>query len=268
MITLIERNLHDALPVLCQTIMKKGRKIDSKILRVDRPVSVTLCQPMERCSFHGETKPSPFAFFSAGRQTIFANIEGIQVVGKQLREDKTGMPIPVNLHDTYTTFQQNQEGRIDAFIACRNSDPMQDSIITSMVQEVLAHLADAEVGILRWISPNVHIDIDAAGDICEKMAAKCDLSSPYGTAEVAPHKMIDIPMNRWIREMDTFIKLQHRGNYADLFFSNVVVPLHQAGIAAKEKQFHLAMTQLDACFATDWKRACYNWVVSQSLVTP
>jgi len=268
MLCIEDRNLHEALPTMCKLLTKRGYKIaDDKVLRLDGPLSIKIMKPIERVSFHSDLVMDPFAFFFAGMQMLFANVKGLQEFGKMLREDKVGMAFVVNILDTYAVFQRNRERDLDVFVTGRSSDPIQDTIVTSMMQEVMAHLADCPVGSLTWQSTNVHIDIERAGESCEKVAAEIDKGSPYAAGDVKPHKIIDIPMNRWLRELDTFSKQQHRGTYTELFFSNVVTPLYQAGISLKEGMFGQAQAQLDACFATDWRKACYNWTISQSLRT-
>lgn len=268
MLCIEERNLHEALPTMCKLLVKRGYRIEDKILRLDGPLAINLSRPVERVSFHADLVMDPFAFFFAGMQMLFANVKGIQQFGKLLREDKNGMAYVVNILDTYAIFQRNRNRDLDVFVTGRSSDPIQDTIVTSMFQEVLAHLADCPVGTLTWQSTNVHIDLDRAGDACDKVAEQVGKGSPYSVGEVTPHAIIDIPMNRWLRELDTFSKQQHRGTYTDLFFSNVVTPLYQAGISLKEGMFGQAQAQLDACFATDWRKACYSWVISKSLRTP
>lgn len=198
---------------------------------------------------------------------IFANIEGLQTFGKLLREDKIGMAYIANINDTFVTFQRNKDRNLDMFITGRSSDPIQDTVVISMIQEIMARLADCKVGNLWWQSMNVHIDVERAEKACQALADKDAAPNPYD-GEVAPHAMIDIPMNRWIREIDTFTKLQHRGSYTDFFFSNVVVPLHQSGVSLKNGQYNQALTQLDSCAASDWRKACYNWIISESMRTP
>lgn len=269
MLNLESRNLHECMPTFCKLLMKRGKKIaDDTVLRLDGPVAIKLQKPSERVAFHSDMLMNPFSFFFAAMQMLFVNVKGIQQFGKMLREDKIGMPMTVNVNDTYTTFQRNSNRDLDSFVVGRSSDPYQDTVIVSTMQELLAHLADCPVGSLTWQSMNVHIDIERAGEACESLSKQVDQGSPYSEGVVQAHPIIDIQMNRWTREMDTFTKLQHRGTYTDLFFSNVVVPLHQAGIALKEEEYGLAQTQLDACFATDWRKACYNYIVSQSLRTP
>lgn len=272
MMYLHERNIHEAMPAICRLLEKFGKRIESEktsILRLDGPLSLELEEPRERVNFHREIRLNPFAFFFAALHMLVTNMKGIQQFGKQFREDKTGAVLEVNVNDTYVTLQRTDQG-IDALIACRSSNPIQDTIIVSTMQEMLAYLADCGVGSLWWVSQNVHIDLTKAEETSRKLAEKCEQGSPYSAKvdEVEPFALIDIPVNRWLREADTFAKLQHRGSYADLFFSNVVVPMHQAGISLQNQQFGLAQTQLDACFASDWRKACTAWVIGESLRTP
>jgi len=268
MLCIQERNLHESLPIMCKLLLKRGQTIaDGKVLRLDGPVAITLTKPMERVSFHRELKMNPFAFFMAGMQMLFANLPGLKQFGKFLREDKIGLPYNTMINDTYASFQRNSVKDLDAFVTGRSSDPIQDTIIVSMIQEILAHAADCPVGKLTWQTTNLHIDIEKAKASCEKVAEAIEQESPYSTGEIRPHKIIDIPLNRWERELDTYSKQQHRGTYTDLFFSNVVVPIYQAGTSLQHEGFGLAQTQLDSCFAEDWRKACTAWVLSESLRT-
>lgn len=269
MLCIQERNLHEALPMICKLILKRGYEVaDGKVLRLGGPVALTLTHPRERVNFHRSLRMNPFAFFFASMQMLFVNQQGLQQFGKMLREDKIGMAFQTMVNDTFATFQRNRERDLDCFVTGRSSDPIQDTIILSMMQEVLAHLADCQVGTLTWQSTNIHIDMEVAKTACVETAKALEQGSPYAAGDAEPHAIIDIPFKRWLRELDTFTKQQHRGTYSDLFFSNVVVPIHQAGIAVQQGQFGMAQTQLDSCFASDWRNACTAWVIQESINTP
>jgi hypothetical protein len=269
MLCIQERNLHESLPIMCKLLLKRGYEVaDGQVLRLDGPMAITLTKPTERLIFHRDFKLNPFSFFFAGMQMLFANVRGLQDFGKILREDKVGMPLQVNVNDTFVIFQRAQNRDLDAFVTGRSSDPVQDTIIVSTLQEMIAHLAGCGIGTLTWQSTNVHIDVERAKTSCEKVAEAIEQGSPYSAGEISAHKIIDIPFKRWHRELDTFSKQQHRGTYSDLFFSNIVVPIYQAGISLQQGQYGMAQAQLDSCFAEDWRKACTAWIISESINTP
>ena len=269
MICIQERNLHEALPTMCKLLVKRGHRVaDDKVVRLDGPVSIELLKPKERVSFHPDLVVNPFAFFFAGMQMLAANIDGMKTFGKQLREDKVGMVFVVNVLDTYASFQRNRDRDLDCFVTGRSSDPIQDTIITSMMQELLAHLADCPVGSLWWQSMNVHVDADRALEACKFVANLKGAGSPYSSQFVEPYPLIDVPMNRWVRDLDTFGKNPNASIYSDSFFSGVMVPIHRAGIALQQEQFANAHKHLDTLAASDWYQACHQWIVAKSLRTP
>lgn len=263
MYVLEERNISEAIPTFCRLVLKEGRK-SGDILRMDGPVSIKLSQPRERVIFHREIGTSPFYFFGIAMQALRDNIEDLRKLGFSMRSDSSGTPYIMRAESSFVTVQKI-DPLLDLTVTSIASDPMQDAVVLSVVQEFMAHSAGGDMGSLYWTSSNVHIDMAKVGEYAEKMADKVGERSPYTKGEVAPHRLIEIPLKRWTREFDTFMKLGHRGSYVDPFFSDVAVPFHQASVSFKEKLFGPAMDQMNACLATDWQRIGQSFITSKSL---
>ena len=233
---------------------------NAPVRRLGRPVHVEIQNPTQRVVFHPETNSNPFVFFFGSLNSILLNLKPLSTVGKMLGEERRGIPQILFINDTYSSYFEADDGRLAVHVASRSADFVQDCVHASVVQEFVAKVADMEIGTMWWTSSNVNVMKKTYEDVVVKMAEKAP-SDPYADGTVKPYRMLGITPNRWTRELDTFVKTKGKSSFSDLFFSNVAIPLLEAGEALNTKNFDKARMEAAGCFATDWGTACREWVV-------
>jgi hypothetical protein len=256
-----ERNLYHALPVMAKGLIDCGYDAGEDVFRAMDPITIQVDYPKERVMFYRSAEFNPFSFLAGALHIILVNAKGIKDFGKSLREDRVGTPHQIQIGNAYTIFQRNEDRNLAAHMYSLNPDPVQDLIVISVIQELLANLADCGVGGAWWTSSNVHVIKTRALQHFEKLAAEKTKEFYHGE----PYPIKSVSSKHWFNDLAVYNKLQHRGNYKDLFFSSVVSPLIQAGVALQNRAYGLAQQKIAGCVATDWKKAADDFIIRRSL---
>lgn len=198
------------------------------------------------------------------RRQVLAMWDGSRDLGS------TSKDIPCNLT---ATFQVGPDERLDMMVSNRSNDLIwgaygANAVHFSMLQEYVAASLGREVGTYTQVSANTHV-YEPHWPLMRLLAAQAPMppstyNDHYSTGRTATFPMVTIQIGPWERELDTFMKLQHRSEYRDPFFQEVAKRLWMSYVQFKDKanphRFRNARVALVGCPAFDWSRACTEWL--------
>jgi hypothetical protein len=188
-----------------------------------------------------------------------------------LRQNAT-RDVPCNT----SVFVQIVSGALDILVSNRSNDLVwgaygANAVHFSFLQEVLAARIGVPVGKYTQFSMNTHIYerhwelarvlSDHAPDVMSgQRAADAD---PYSLRGVAPYPIVKDPKT-WMGDLDRFLDGVTRG-YANPFFTEVAVPLRDTwalwkSMRGNPRRTDVALTLIEGCAATDWRRAALEWL--------
>lgn len=178
-----------------------------------------------------------------------------------------GKDVPCNVT---ATFQINADGKLDMSVFNRSNDIVwgcygANAVHFSALLEYMATSIGVEVGGYWQISVNWHGYIATAGPLMEAGPDAFMPDCPYSLGEVQPYPLMQTPQEVWDRDLTTFLKFHAVTRYySDPFFQEVALPIAVAWNNYKtgqgEGRFESALTVLQGCAATDWRRACVEWI--------
>ena len=156
-----------------------------------------------------------------------------------------------------------------------------NAVHMSMLQEYMAFSIGVKVGEYYQISNNYHAYWDVYEPLLEKFLEKDYLdfyaqkgfidSNPYTIGNISPYPMINTDKTTWDIDLNNFIEnilqdsllLLHNGErnfYEDSFFREVAVPISNTWDLYRMEKREEAMTEIQKCVATDWHKACWEWL--------
>lgn len=174
-----------------------------------------------------------------------------------------GKDVPCN---TQIIFSISVYGNLDMSVFNRSNDIVwgaygANAVHMSMLQEFMAAAIGVPIGEYWQISNNWHSYLE----VFEKHKCVKDLkwNDPYdGEVEVYP--MVNSPINEWLEDLEMFISQGVVTGSRDKFFRKVVHPMWNAWFAWKnkddKKRIDTAIALMQDCQATDWKKACVEWL--------
>jgi len=176
-----------------------------------------------------------------------------------LGKDSKDIPCNLAVH-----FSINANGHLDMIVFNRSNDIIwgcygANAVHFSMLHEVMAAWLAVPVGIYRQVSSNWHAYIKV-------MAAHADIlkrpyDNPYEDEIVAAYPMVSVEIPIWFQDLEIFMEEGPIVGFRDPFFRRVVVPIWNSWFAYKKKDIDGALEIIDQCQATDWKRACREWMI-------
>jgi hypothetical protein len=89
------------------------------------------------------------------------------------------------------------------------------------------------------------------------------LSNPYIEGLVEPYPMVNVDVTTWLQDLDMFMQEGPVVGFRDKFFRKVATPIWVAWAAYKSTdpdRFKMAQDAISNCAATDWKKACSEWL--------
>jgi thymidylate synthase len=182
--------------------------------------------------------------------------------------------IPCNTHVYFNA--RGIHNRLDMTVCCRSNDVVwgcygSDAVTFGFLHEYVAARAGLPIGVYRQVSNNWH----AYEEPFKKMKCLEGLTNknPYRRCEVEPYPLMheETDPDVWDEDLATLFRwIATDGpillNWHDPFFALVVAPLYRAWDIYKNKQmkrdfrWRRAMEQISLCDATDWRRACREWL--------
>lgn len=199
------------------------------------------------------------------RRQVLAMWDGSRDLGSESKD------IPCNLT---VTFQIGVTGALDIMVSNRSNDLVwgaygANAVHFSYLQEYVAAALGVAVGTYTQVSANTHV-YEPHWGLMKHLAAQAPMppgpgfADAYSCDRATPFPLVNIPIGRWERELDTFMRLQHRSEYVDPFFQNVAKPMFMSYVSFKEKanpsRFHNARVLARQIVALDWQRACVEWL--------
>lgn len=168
--------------------------------------------------------------------------------------------------------QLNAQGELDLMVCNRSNDMIwgcygANAVHFSVLLEYMAARIQRPVGRYHQVSMNTHVYQDRHGAMLHALAEEApDIRPrpcPYELEQVAPVPLVSTPISEWDR--DLYLLLSSGSNYTfqDPFFEHVAKPLmraHTRYSADTPNRYADARGELEACQATDWKRAATEWI--------
>lgn len=158
------------------------------------------------------------------------------------------------------------DGRLDMTVENRSNDMIwgaygANAVHFSMLQEFMAGWIGVPLGHYWQISTNFH----AYTQTMEKHSSLLTLSpgfDDYTLGNVEPFPMVNTPIESWMQELSIFMDNPSAIGFQDKFFKKVAVPIAAAWHHYKKKDSMAAINCLiDNCVASDWQKACIEWIV-------
>lgn len=158
------------------------------------------------------------------------------------------------------------DGRLDMTVENRSNDMIwgaygANAVHFSMLHEYMASRIGVKVGYYFQISTNFHAYVSTLEKHQDVMGLVLPEADPYAMGVVEPFPMMNIDPERWEQELGMFMSEGDQAvGYSDPFFRRVAVPMLTAWRAYKRKDYGFAMGMCEGIVATDWARACFEWV--------
>lgn len=196
-----------------------------------------------------------------------------------------GNDVPCN---TMATFQMDEEGHLNLVVFNRSNDIVwgcygANAVQFSTLLEYMAFRIGCKVGTYTQISVNWHAYeatysplygsmLDEAMEHGDKDLGKyIEELCPYELREVQPYPLAhpSTDPEAWDRSLTRLLRGNGRAPVAaqweDPFFEDVALPILRTHDAYKdtplgEERFKRSLEQLAGCKATDWYKACSEWI--------
>lgn len=140
----------------------------------------------------------------------------------------------------------------------------------SYFQQYVADCLGWSVGDYHQITANLHYYTSLTGDkYATLMNSGLDDCDQYRNITNRPYDlMVDLIRDDWMEELNMFINKADGGQIDPLyaarirsdFISTVLLPLYQAWVCRKDKDYQGAYTWVNECAAFDWRLACVEWM--------
>lgn len=203
--------------------------------------------------------------------------------------------VPCNTH----IYFKLRDNKLHMTVCCRSNDIVwgaygANAVHMSMLQEFIANAINAEMGVYVQISDSYHAYYDIYTEMLEKVPP-VDVWSfhhvytdPYKNKEVEPYpRLVRNTFDDWLYLNDKFLNVVFNNpgkpdeiakwtssvtacllnDPFDPFFSAVAEPIAMAWEHYKnfketgtKKEIDNAMEQIKRCLASDWRRACHEWL--------
>lgn len=179
---------------------------------------------------------------------------------------RPGKDLPCNTHAYFT---RDVDGNLDMTVCCRSNDMIwgaygANAVHFSMLQEVMAVGIGCEVGAYWQLSNNFHA-YRSTFDPLLPLADELCPPNPYVDGEVKPYQMVTIPVSDWLGELNMFLTEGMNLGFTDPFWRKVANPILSAHAAFKENtgmgRYTISLEIIKGCHATDWRRACQEWIL-------
>jgi|TARA_R100000995_G_scaffold20361_2_gene8456 thymidylate synthase len=182
-----------------------------------------------------------------------------------------------------------RDGLLNMTVSNRSNDVIwgaygANAVHMSMLQEYMARRIGVGIGVYNQVSDSYHAYKDIFDDLLQKFAEDDILDyyvqslpqsvssmNPYRTGQVEPYPMISqYCTETWDYELGLFFRrkplekssLKHKDKFrkADPFWAEVAIPIQDSWEYWKEGNISSAIDKLEDCKATDWKKACVEWL--------
>lgn len=172
--------------------------------------------------------------------------------------------IPCNTH----CYLKVRDGALNLTVCCRSNDVVYGAygsnvVHFSMVQEYIASHLGVGVGSYYQVSDSLHVYTEF--DVWKKVANVDPTPvDPYQEG-ITPWPMFDggTAPELWDEDLRAFFA-NPDGGFHHSFFSGVAQPMWQAHMTYRDKtnphRLENALMIIDRCVASDWRKACREWL--------
>jgi hypothetical protein len=154
-------------------------------------------------------------------------------------------------------------------VTCRSNDIVwgaygANAVHMSFLQEIMATMIGIPVGCYWQISNNWHGYINTMEPVLP-LIDKTEEICPYEKGEVVPYRAMNVNPIEWFQDLHFFIDEGPITGFRDPFFRRVVTPIYQSWKAKEktedENRFDKALEIIQQCAASDWRKACSEWLI-------
>lgn len=182
---------------------------------------------------------------------------------------RVGKDFPCNL---IATLRINPYGKLDMTVFNRSNDMIwgaygANAVHFSALQEVMAAWVGVPVGEYWQVSTNFHSyhnTLEKHGLVKNHTIGE----NPYSRGEVEPFPMVNVNIDQWMAELDMFLTQGQVIGYTDPFFKKVALPMLNSWHSWKNRENpnfrEDAFRWAYDIQATDWRRACVEWLERRS----
>ena len=187
---------------------------------------------------------------------------------------RNGKDVPCN---TNIYFKEDPTGRFQMTVSNRSNDIIwgaygANAVHMSMLHEYMASNIGRPVGKYYQISDNFHAYQKVYETLLEKLLKRDALDfysqqnsierNPYRTFKVSPYPMINVDPQLWDIDLINFLdRIPFEDiDFNDRFFTEVAAPMQDAFWLHKSGKTEEAIIEIQNCAATDWKKACFEWL--------
>ena len=187
---------------------------------------------------------------------------------------RDGKDVPCN---TSIYFKEDTTGCLQMTVSNRSNDIIwgaygANAAHMSMLHEYMASNIGIPVGRYYQISDNFHAYEELFDKLLDKLIGRDALdfytqrtamkNNPYLVGEVAPYPMINVSPDLWDIDLLTFLDRVpfEDVEFNDRFFTEVAVPMQDAFWLHKLGKTEEAIIEIQECAATDWRKACFEWL--------
>tara|TARA_Y100001937_G_scaffold24699_1_gene35425 strand:- start:8078 stop:9115 length:1038 start_codon:yes stop_codon:yes gene_type:complete len=202
---------------------------------------------------------------------------------KDLNRD--GKDVPCNT----CIYFKIRDGLLNMTVSNRSNDVIwgaygANAVHMSMLQEYMASKIGVGIGVYNQVSDSYHAYEDIFDDLLQKFAQDDILDyyvqslpqsirnmNPYRTSDVKPYPMMSsYSVDTWDFELKLFFNRKpleksslgqtKKFRHADPFWREVAIPIQDSWAYWKDGNIKSARKKLEACKASDWKKACVEWL--------
>lgn len=167
-----------------------------------------------------------------------------------------------------------EKGKLGLTVYNRSNDAVWGTVAganpvhMSYFQQYVADCLGWSVGEYHQITANLHYYTSLTGDKYAQLMEPTTSCDHYN-GDIKPYApMVDMVRDDWMEELNAFINKADGGQLDPLhaariksdFISTVLLPLYQAWVCRKLKDFTGARICVADCSAKDWRLACMEWM--------
>jgi hypothetical protein len=181
--------------------------------------------------------------------------------------------------NTQAYFARDPEGKLNMTVLNRSNDLVwgalgANAVHFSFLQEYMAALIGCPVGKYWQVSNNLHGYLTTTEPLLplgQLSVSQWVEHDPYAQSQVEPWPILapGENMDDWHSDLGAFMSMGTVMGLKTKFFRRVVVPIFLAHekykVGEGEAKFGKALDEVKACEASDWRRACAEWIVRRQV---
>lgn len=185
------------------------------------------------------------------------------------KDTQPSLDIPCNVS---IAFRCRSGGELDMTVFNRSNDLVLGAfganvVHMSFLHEFVARATGLTLGKYHQVTNDMHIYLEH--DVTPKVLPLAGTWTPdqdlYAQGVVAPYPILNTHWEEWFEDLDLFLQYGNVVGLRDRFFRRVAGPVVLAHDHYREhkgeERYTGAIEILEQCLASDWKRACQEWML-------